>query len=172
MMGDMVFDAEEIKEFQRTLRELGVDIHPFFQDCTNVLSGELYKRAVKKTPIRKDSYPRSRTANTKPRSPSTTREGETKERAKRGSREGLQSKGTLRRGWERKKETESGKYKIIIRNNVAYADYVENGHRVRKREGYGWVEPRHMMKDAQKEVEEIAPQVVQSRLNRLMHRNI
>lgn len=161
---EIQFDGKDFEVLARNLKALSVDIDPFFKDCSKVLSGELYKRAVKKTPVRQRKYPRKSKSTTASRGTVSTRS-----RKKSGS--ASFSSGTLRRGWERKQELESGKtYRIIIRNNVEYADYVENGHRVRKKQGYGWVEPRYMMKDARDEVEEILPSVVESRLERMMKR--
>lgn len=54
--------------------------------------------------------------------------------------------GTLRRGWKKTVRVGSGSVEVEIFNNVDYASFVENGHRiVRNGVTYGYVEGKKML---------------------------
>ena len=73
--------------------------------------------------------------------------------------------GTLRRGWTVEPIRKEGdKYIIEIINPVEYAPYVEYGHRTRG--GKGWVEGRFMMTISENEVRELAPSILEKKLQR------
>ena len=72
--------------------------------------------------------------------------------------------GTLRRGWTvgELKKSESG-YEIEVIDPIEYASYVEFGHRTRG--GKGWVTGRFMMTVSASELEGMAPEILQRKLN-------
>ncbi len=75
--------------------------------------------------------------------------------------------GTLRRGWtigEIKKE--GNVYKIDIANNTEYASYVEFGHRTPNHKG--WVKGRFMMTISVRELENIAPKILENRIKKFL----
>lgn len=85
--------------------------------------------------------------------------------------------GTLRRGWTAEQQQDvmtyvnilnvnriGDKFTIEIVNPVEYASYVEFGHRKRNRKG--WVEGKFMLTISSQEVQEAAPGVLESKLQR------
>ena len=72
--------------------------------------------------------------------------------------------GTLRRGWTvgELKKSESG-YEIEVIDPIEYASYVEFGHRTRG--GKGWVPGRFMMTVSASELEGMAHEILQRKLN-------
>ena len=71
--------------------------------------------------------------------------------------------GELRRSW-----STDNVYHITIINSKKYASYVENGHRVKKQNGWGWAEGRFMQKKSEEAVKKAAPQLIQKRLEKLI----
>ena len=92
--------------------------------------------------------------------------------------------GTLRRGWTAKgndskgngdvagfldglEVTENeGTYTVTLANPVEYAQYVEYGHRTRG--GKGWVPGRFMMTISAADVQKMAPQVLERKLEKFL----
>lgn len=71
--------------------------------------------------------------------------------------------GTLRRGWTYSEVKQEGSnYIVEVINPVEYASYVEYGHRTRG--GKGWVPGRHMMTISEKEIQKIAPALLEKRI--------
>lgn len=80
--------------------------------------------------------------------------------------------GDLRRAWSVSSIRRVGKwYKIVLINNLEYAAYVEYGHRTSNH--HGWVSGKFMMTISAKEIETLAPAVIERRvksfLNQVMH---
>lgn len=78
--------------------------------------------------------------------------------------------GTLRRGWTPLQKLQIKKkgntYIIDIVNNVEYASYVEYGHRTRNHKG--WVKGKFMLTVSANEVNEMLPQILETRLKKLL----
>lgn len=73
--------------------------------------------------------------------------------------------GTLRRGWTIGEiENINGVYKIEIINPVEYASYVEFGHRTANHKG--WVEGKFMLTISERELQNIAPRVIEKKIKR------
>lgn len=71
--------------------------------------------------------------------------------------------GTLRRNWDVTQVKRSGySYSIEVYNDTEYAIYVEFGHRTRNHQG--WVPGRFMLTISEKEIDSIAPKVIQKKL--------
>lgn len=89
--------------------------------------------------------------------------------------------GTLRKGWKAQPNvTKTGTtYEIEVYNPVEYASYVEYGHRqqagrfvpqIGKRLKVSWVEGKFWLTDSENEVQEIAPKLIEKRLNEELRR--
>lgn len=73
--------------------------------------------------------------------------------------------GTLRRGWTIGEiENINGFYKIEIINPVEYSSYVEFGHRTANHKG--WVEGKFMLTISERELQNIAPRVIEKKIKR------
>lgn len=86
--------------------------------------------------------------------------------------------GTLVKGYRPSPIQKSArKRKASIYNNVYYASYVEYGHRHyrkgdRKGNPSGWAEGRHSLQLSGREVEEQAPKILQTELNRFVRKKL
>jgi hypothetical protein len=79
--------------------------------------------------------------------------------------------GELRRSWSTDNKTldvqkDRNVYHITIINSKKYASYVENGHRVKKQNGWGWTEGRFMLKKSEEAVKKVAPQLIRKKLEK------
>lgn len=149
------FDAGGLKDFQKNLEKISPsEIDTFLESCAKELAARLLRMAVKRTPVGDysgDSY--------------LCASGEQHKGNKVPGKVG----GTLRRGWtagEIRKEGDT--YKVIVSNPVEYASYVEFGHRTIKKNGYGWAAGHFMMTISEKELEDIAPKVLENKLKKFL----
>lgn len=80
--------------------------------------------------------------------------------------------GHLRRNWFTSRARRSGKhYRAEISNNIFYAPYVENGHRiVRKGVTHGFVEGKHMLRDSLFDFQKKAPDFIKTRSEEFLSR--
>lgn len=80
--------------------------------------------------------------------------------------------GTLRRGWQIDDNKNinvvkrGGEYRCSIYNSVNYASYVEYGHRTPKHDG--WVPGQFFLTISEKEVDALAPALLEKRLMELL----
>ena len=141
-------DISGLKEFTQKLeKQLSpVQMDEFIGSCAKELAARVLRGAIKRTPV--GQYP--------------------SESGKVG--------GTLRRGWK-VSEVKSFGYDHVIEvfNPVEYAPFVEYGHRqepgryvpaIGKRLKASWVEGHFMMTQSEKEVQVIAPRLVEARFKR------
>lgn len=147
-MGDLKVDIRELKKLQAKLHALESQSgkrEKFCEDCAKELAARLLSLVIKRTPVGK--YPK-------------------------GSG---QVGGTLRRGWTAGEKTgakafvdgckvyKNGNiYTIVVKNAVEYAPYVEYGHRTR---GGGWVAGQFFLTLSEKDLEAMAPGVLEKKLN-------
>lgn len=61
-------------------------------------------------------------------------------------------------------------YEVELYNPTDYAAYVEFGHRLKRKEGWGWVEGRFMMTISEDELEREMPAILDRKLQRLLNR--
>lgn len=139
-------DYSKFKQFaekvEQTLGDEQMEL--FMEACAKELAARLLTKVIKRTPV--GVYPH--------------RVG-----------------GTLRRGWTAEQQQDvmtyvnslnvnriGDKFTIEIVNPVEYASYVEFGHRKRNRKG--WVEGKFMLTISSQEVQEAAPGVLESKLQR------
>lgn len=79
--------------------------------------------------------------------------------------------GDLRDNWKSHIIKKGDTYTIIIYNQIEYASFVENGHRiVRDGKTVGWVEGRFMLKLTMDEMLSIAPAVWEEKVAKEMRR--
>lgn len=149
--GKLKFNKKELEKLQKQLEELekGKARDKFFEDCAKEMAARLINLVKPKTPV--GVYPND-----------PNRKG-----------------GTLRRGWTGGKNTDaeafaksleiekSGKtYTITVENNVEYAPYVEYGHRTRG--GKGFVPGKRMLEISEQELEALAPEILQKKLEKFL----
>lgn len=151
-------DLRELRKLQERLNRISEqEIHAFLEACAKELAARLLAKVIKRTPV--GQYPASS--------------------GKTG--------GTLRRGWtstqsgtgnsNAKQYAESltvhqyGGYLVIeIMNPVEYASYVEFGHRTA--DHIGWVPGKFMMTISEQEIQNIAPTVLERKINKFMREHM
>ena len=156
------FSAADMKKLQKQLNKIQEgNVEAFIEACAKELAARLLAKVIKRTPV--GEYPKSS--------------------GKKG--------GTLRRGWTSKTHKEavggSGKGSISagkayadtltinhfgntlvieIVNPVEYASYVEYGHRTPDHKG--WVQGRFMLTISEREIQEIAPKVLEAKIKKFL----
>ncbi len=143
------FNANDLKKFQKELEKVNKNTDAFLQECAKELAARLLRMVIKRTPV--GEYPENS--------------------GKKG--------GTLRRGWTGEKSVPAkgyadsleiqhngDAYVIEIINNTSYGVYVEYGHRTPDHKG--WVPGRFMMTISERELEKIAPKVLEKKLEKLL----
>lgn len=175
-------DYSELTDFIKKLGGLKKrDIsESFIQECSKELAARLLRKVIKRTPVGDYSSIINVTAK---RDGKKHKKGEVYQ--KRVNISGKMG-GNLRRGWtaDAKQDVESyvnslpvmqvGKtYLIEIINHVTYSSYVEYGHRqtpgryvpaIGKRLKAGWVEGKFMLTISEREIQELAPRLLQRKL--------
>lgn len=143
-------DSDQLKKFRKDLEKLNAtQTDEFCRACAKELAARLLAKVIKRTPV--GQYPKGS--------------------GKVG--------GTLRRGWTGEKSSSAASfakslevrkvgsmYEIEIINPVEYASYVEFGHRTRNHSG--WVPGQFMMTISEKEIQTIAPKVLEAKLNKFL----
>lgn len=140
-------DFHELEDFRDRLED--ADTQKFFEDCAKELAKRILAKVIERTPVGQYEEGSGKTG------------------------------GTLRRGWTGGKESNAKKlaesmsvkktgtnYTIEIKNQVAYAPYVEYGHR--KRNHKGVVPGKRMMTISVKEVNNLAPSLLQKKLEKFL----
>lgn len=143
------FNANDLKKFQKELEKLDKNMDAFLQACAKELAARLLRLVIKRTPV--GDYPKGS--------------------GKKG--------GTLRRGWTGgAKSSAKGyadslavhhfgdTYVVEIINPTWYAPFVEYGHRTPDHKG--WVPGRFMMSISERELERIAPGVLEQKIEKLL----
>ena len=141
---------DDLKDLKRKLEILEKQkAEEFMEACAKELAARLLAKVIKRTPV--GQYPSGS--------------------GKVG--------GTLRRGWTAGKNQNAisyaqslqiqhvgDVYKIVITNPVDYASYVEFGHRTRNHKG--WVEGKFMLTISEREIQTIAPRVLENKIKKLL----
>lgn len=144
------FQASDLEKFCSELQKLEGNINEFLEQCTKELAARLLRLVIKRTPV--GEYPQSS--------------------GKKG--------GTLRRGWTVGQSPSSTNgvtgsmtvrhfgdtYIIEIQNPVEYAVYVEYGHRTPNKKG--WVRGEFMMTISERELERMAPEILEKKIRRFL----
>lgn len=173
-------DFEQLKQFQKQLQEVQEkELQKFLESCIRELAARLLAKVIERTPVGKGIYVVEQDETGK------------RVRYKKGKNKGKYKKvcakvgGTLRRGWTSKTQEEAesrtdngkgmpeyknsfkiekvgGNYTISIINPVAYASYVEFGHRTRGHKR--WIPGHFMLTISEKELREAAPGILETKL--------
>ncbi len=182
-MGKMgSFDLSGMKELQKSLEGLRKSSDAFVEACAKELAARLLAMVVKRTPVGDYSHEVEAVAK---RDSKHHKKGDVyKKKVNKSGKVG----GTLRRGWTAQKEgsglegTGTGgvsqfvdsimvkrfgdAYVIEIINPVEYASYVEYGHRTANHRG--WVKGHFMMTISEQELQSIAPQILEKRIQKFL----
>lgn len=158
-------DIRGLKEFQKKINQLQ-NPDKFVESCAKELAARLLAKVIKRTPVGDYSG-----------DPKTCKIGTGKEIQHKGHKVKGKTGGTLRKGWtvgkkvSAKNFAESLKvhhfgdtYVIEIINPVEYASYVEFGHRIKRKNGWGWAGGHFMMTISVQELETIAPKVLEAKI--------
>lgn len=169
MMGRMGnFDVSGLEKLRDELNRLP-DPDDFVESCAKELAARLLRMVVKRTPV--GDYSREIEVTAK-RDSKKHKKGEVyKKKVNPNGKVG----GTLRRGWTGGEKASAkdyadslavnhfgGTYVIEIVNPVEYASYVEHGHRTANHKG--WVRGQFMMTISERELQRIAPKVLENRI--------
>lgn len=156
-------DVKQLERLQKKIERLAQsDIDSFCEACSKELAARLLRKVIKRTPV--GDY--SNTYDLED-------DGETKFLVESGK-----VGGTLRRGWSMKQLHHfDDTYVIEIINPVEYASYVEYGHRqtpgryvsaINAKLKISWVKGQFMLTTSEKEISNIAPKFLETRLNQLL----
>lgn len=134
-------DFSQLTQFGEKLKRLDdVQREEYINSCLKEAAARLLAKVIKRTPV--------------------------------GEYDDGRKGGTLRRGWTNDTNkamniTKQGdKYTIEIINPVEYASYVEYGHRTRNHKD--WVGGKFMLTISANEVNEMLPQILEKRLEKLL----
>ena len=156
------FDASGFRKLQAAVEKALNETRQreFSEDCAGKIAEELLKKVVERTPVG-DYSGNSYVCNSLDTGQSHN-----------GSKAGEQG-GTLRDGWHYGiKEWHGGKFVIEVindaknKNGESYASYVEYGHSTPKGMKPVFVPGHFMMEISRKEVEELAPKMLENLLKR------
>ncbi len=178
-------DFEELKKLQERLKQLengGLDA--FCRSASKELAARLLALVIPRTPV--GDYEYIEEEITAKRNSKNHRKGDTYTRRTGSPKLG----GTLRRGWTAGVEQNASTfarslpiekngdvYTIIVQNTVAYAAYVEFGHRqkpgrfvpaIGKRLKQDFIEGQYFLTESEKDLEQIAPRVLEKKLERFL----
>lgn len=163
---------DELAKFQAN------EIDAFCQACAKELAARLLAKVIRRTPVGKGTYLTKKNQDGK------------RVKYKKGKNAGkfkkvrVKTGGTLRRGWTTQQSGSGAEglngggahtyadslkvhkfgdtYVVEIINAVEYASYVEFGHRTSNHKG--WVPGQFMLTISEKEIREIAPQLLEKRI--------
>ena len=177
------FSAADLKKLQKKLNKLQKnEIEKFIEACAKELAARLLAKVIRRTPV--GDYSKKITVVAKKDS-KNHKKGDTYTKTINPSGK---KGGTLRRGWTSTshKEAETGGkgsmsaqyaesltinhvgdiFEVEIVNPVEYASYVEYGHRTPNHKG--WVQGRFMLTISEQEVQDIAPNVLEAKIEKFM----
>lgn len=151
-------DFRQLQALQKRMQQLEkVDVNNLCIDISHELAQALLAKVVRRTPTRKPVYRVKIDDDGK------------RMRYKKGKNKGKYKKvrvvigGTLKRNWDVTTVKRQGySYKIEVFNDTEYAIYVEFGHRTSNHSG--WVPGKFMLTISEKEVQNLAPKLVQRKL--------
>lgn len=168
------FSANDLKKLQKKLNKIQKEnTEAFVEACAKELAARLLAKVIKRTPV--GDYSKEIVVTAKKNSKHHKKGDTYTKRINPSGKVG----GTLRRGWTGEQKASAKGYakslkvehigesfKIEIINPVEYASYVEYGHRTRNHKG--WVQGRFMLTISEQEVQEIAPNVLASKIEKFI----
>lgn len=159
-MGKMgKFTASDLKRLQKQLDKIQAgNVDAFVEGCAKELAARLLAKVIKRTPV--GVYPKG-----SGKKGGTLRRGWTAQQPGSGS-EGMKGGGAAGYVDSLKINRYGGFLVIEIVNPVEYASYVEFGHRTADHKG--WVPGRFMLTMSEKEIQEIAPKVLEYKIKKYL----
>lgn len=161
-----------LKEIQKELEKLE-NPDEFVEACARELAARLLRMVIKRTPV--GDYSREVEVVAQRDSKNHKKGDKYKKRENPNGKLG----GTLRRGWTGGKKVAAQNYAeslkihhfddtyvIEITNDTEYGSYVEYGHRTPNHKG--WVMGKFMMTISEKELEKIAPRVLENKIKKYL----
>ncbi len=167
-------DFKDLKKYQKELEKLAEkELNDFINACAKELAARLLTKVIKRTPVGDYTKEIEVTAT---RDSKNHKKGDTyKKKVAIGNKKG----GTARRGWTANKNMSASSYVdslkvnhfgdtyvIEIINPVEYISYLEYGHRTRNHKG--WVQGVFMLTISEREIEAIAPKVLENKLEKFL----
>lgn len=182
-MGKMgKFSISGLENLQKQLDRIQErDVDAFVESCAKELAARLLAKVIDETPV--GVVPKDIYDNRKKKKETIGKDGK---KHKAPSREADiyekywagYSGGNLRRSWSIGEIQKEGDiYRIEVINPVTYASYVEYGHRQQpgrfvpalgKQLKKGWVEGKFMMTISEREIQKIAPRVLEARIKKFL----
>ncbi len=172
------FSTADMRNLQRQLDKIRQgDIEAFVDSCAKELAARLLAEAIKRTPVgeysggeyqckvKKGPKPNHVSWKVKGKKGGTLRRGWTAQRSGSGS-EGLNTRGAKQYAETLQVHHFGNMIVIEIINPVEYASYVEYGHR--KPNGKGWVRGHFMLTISEREIQKIAPQVLERKIRKFL----
>ena len=158
----MAGNFSDLRKLQRNLDRLQkTQREELFEECIKELAQRFLAKVVKRTPV--GDYSKEIEVTAKRNSKHHKKGDVYTKRVNPSGKKG----GTLRRGWfigEIQKQGDT--YMVEIQNGTVYASFVEYGHRTANHKG--WVPGRFMMTVTQSQIEQIAPSILQKKLNKYL----
>ncbi len=145
-------DVRQLERLQEQIEKVAtIDIDAFCEACAKELAARLLRKVIKRTPVGDYSGASYTCAS---------------DVSHKGNKVTGKVGGTLRRGWSMKQLHHfDDTYVIEIINPVEYASYVEYGHRNLNGK---WTSGHFMLTISKKEIEQLAPKLLENRLNQLL----
>ena len=172
-------DFDELKKFTETLQKTADKSEEIAIACLKEIAARLLAKVIKRTPTGKYKGVVEFTANIPERKVKfTTKAGKNVEFTAKAQQKKVSFKpkkgvgkkgGTLRRGWTANKldvAKNGSAYTIVIKNDVPYAVYVENGHRTANKKG--WVEGQFMLRISENELRTQAPAILEKKMEAML----
>ena len=148
-------DFSELEKFRDKLEAMGnqKQIDAFCESCAKELAARLLRKAIQRTPVDEGTLRRGWT---------TSSSGDSIHDTKQAMYENMfgANQKVTKNSMEIKHVGKS--YIIEVTNPVLYASYVEYGHRTANQKG--WVEGVFMLTVSEKEIEEVAPAILEKKL--------
>ncbi|MBO7712165.1 MAG: HK97 gp10 family phage protein [Methanobrevibacter sp.] len=76
--------------------------------------------------------------------------------------------GNLRRNWNISSQLLPNGYESTVYNQTEYAPYVEYGHRVKKKNGFGWVKGQYMLTKSEFETSKLYTKIVDKNVDKAL----
>lgn len=152
------FKAKDLEKFRDELQKLAENTDEFAEACAKELTARLLRMVIKRTPV--GEYPQA-----SGKKGGTLRRGWTTQESGSGS-EGLKTRSVSQLIDTLKVHHLGNTYVIDITNLVEYAAYVEYGHRTANKKG--WVRGKFMMTISERELERIAPRVLENKIKKYL----
>lgn len=146
-------DYKQFEQFAKKLEKQLSDEkrEKFMEDCCKEIAARLLSRVIKRTPVKEGALRRGWTAGQENMS-------------EKGNVIGVSGKNGAASQINVVKR--DGEYRCAIYNSTAYSAYVEYGHRTPNHDG--WVPGQFFLTISEKEVDSLAPALLEKRLMELL----